>query len=188
MNDALPIKGTNMTKKSLLVAGSLMLFSGTIALQGCFDSGHGYGYGPEYFSGPASYSESGYYSGPAYYSQPGYYAGNGYGGDYDEHRNWHDRDWWVNNHRDWVQDHHQDWIAHEQDMNNDARAIREGRTNVHHDRQELREDLRNGDYDAAAHEQTEIQQRRANVRARKADLNADQSNRYYSDDDAYGRR
>ena len=151
-----------MTKKLFLAVGSLVLFSGTIALQGCSDSGPGYG--------------SGYYgSGPGYYSSPGYYSQPVYGGDYDENRTWHDRDWWVSNRHDWVEDHHRDWIAHQQDMNNDARAIRQGQANIHHDKQEMREDMRHGDYDAAAHERAEIQQRRANVRERKADLNADQS-------------
>jgi hypothetical protein len=93
------LEATNMTKKLLLAAGSLMLFLGTIAIQGCFDSGPGYGPG-YYASGPA------YNAGPAYYAQPAYV------GDYDEHRNWHDRNWWVNNRRDWVQDHHKEWIAH----------------------------------------------------------------------------
>ena len=132
-----------MTKKLLLAVGSLMFFSGTIALQGCSESGPGYGYGP------------GYYSGPAYYGERGYYAGNGYVADYDEHRNWRERD-----------------------INNDSRAIRQGQANIRHDKQELHEDLENGDYNAAAHEQAEIQQHRANVRARQADLNGDLSNRY----------
>ena len=128
-----------MTKKLFLAVGSFMLASGTIAIQGCSDTGP-YGYEP------------GYYSSRAYYSEPGYHAGNGYVGDYDAHRYWQDRD-----------------------INNDARAIRQGQANIHHDKQELREDLENRDYNAAAHEQAEIQQRRANVRARKADLNADLS-------------
>jgi hypothetical protein len=101
-------------------------------------------------SGPAYGYGPDYYSGPAYYSERGYYAGNGYVGDYDENRYWQDRD-----------------------INEDARAIRQGQANIRHDKQELREDLENGDYSAAAHEQAEIQQRRANIRARKADLNAD---------------
>ena len=63
-------------------------------------------------------------------------------------------------------------------MNNDAQAIQQGQANIRHDQRELREDIRNGDYNAAAHEQAEIQQRRANVRARQADLNADLSNGY----------
>jgi hypothetical protein len=132
-----------MTRKLLLAIASFVLILGTIALQGCYDSGPGYGYGP------------GYYSGPAYYNERGYYSGNGYAGDYQEHRYWQDRD-----------------------INSDVRAIRQGRDNIRHDKQELHEDLGNGDYNAAAHEQAEIQQRRANVRARKADLNGDLSNGY----------
>ena len=128
-----------MTKKLFLAVGSFMLASGTIAIQGCSDTGP-YGYGP------------GYYSRRAYYSEPEYYAGNGYVGDNQAHRYWQDRD-----------------------INNDARAIRQGQANIRHDKQELSEDLENGDYNAAAHEQAEIQQRRAAVRARKADMNADLS-------------
>ena len=130
-------------KNLLLAVGSFVLFSGTIAIQGCSDSDSYYGYGP------------GYYSRPAYYSQPGYYAGSGYGAGYNERRYWQDRD-----------------------INNDARAIRQGQANIRHDKQELREALENHDYEAAAHERAEIQQRRANIRARKADLNADLSHRY----------
>ena len=126
-----------MAKKLILAIGSFALISGTIALQGCSDSGP-YGYGP------------GDRSGPAYYGEQGYYAGNGYVGGYDENRYWQDRD-----------------------INNDANAIRQGQANIRHDKQELREDLENGDYNAAAHEQAEIRQRRANVRARQADLNGD---------------
>jgi hypothetical protein len=94
-----------MTKKLFLAAGSLMVL-GTLALQGCFDSGSGYGYGP------------GYYAGPAYYSQPVYV------GDYDEHRTWHDRDWWVNNRRDWVEDHHKEWVNHK-DWREDRQEARQ---------------------------------------------------------------
>ena len=136
------LAATNMAKKLVLAIGSFALLSGTIALQGCSDSGP-YAYGPDY------------YSSPAYYSERGYYAGNGYAGGYDQHRYWQDRD-----------------------INNDARAIRQGQANIRQDKQELHEDLEHGDYNAAAHEQAEIQQRRANVRARQADLNADLSNRY----------
>ena len=100
-------------------------------------------------SSPYGYGP-GYYSNQAYYGNRGYYVGG-----YDQHRYWQDRD-----------------------INNDARAIRQGQANIRHDKQELHEDLENGDYDAAAHEQAEIQQRRANVRARQADLNGDLSNRY----------
>ena len=99
-------------------------------------------------SSPYGYGP-GYYSSPAYYNEPGYYSGNGYGY-YDEHSYWHDRD-----------------------INNDARAINQGQAAIRHDKHELHEDLERGDYNAAAHEQAEIQERRANMRARKADLNAD---------------
>ena len=75
--------------------------------------------------------------------------------------------------------HAQDW----QDMNSDAWAIRQGQRNIYHDKQELREDLENGDYGAAAREQAEIEQRRDAVRDRQEDLNNDLSNRYYG----YGR-
>src|SRR5258708_26729144 len=71
--------------------------------------------------------------------------------------------------------HAQDW----QDMNSDAWAIRQGQRNIQHDRQELREDLENGDYGAAAREQEEIQQRRAAERDRQEDLNSALANRYY---------
>jgi len=144
-----------MAKKILLAVGSFALLAGTISIQGCADSGSGYGYGPGYYSSSGYGYEPGYYSSPSYHSGRGYYAGNGYAGNYDQHRYWQDRD-----------------------INNDARAIRQGQDNIRHDKQELREALRNGDYDAAAHERAEIQQRRAKIRARKADLNADLSNRY----------
>jgi len=71
--------------------------------------------------------------------------------------------------------HAQDW----QDMNRDAWAIRQGQRNIYHDKQELREDLENGDYGAAAREQEEIEQRRDAVRERQEDLNNDLANRYY---------
>ena len=143
-----------MSALALAVLGSFALLVGTIAIQGCSDSSSGYGYGPGYYSSGYGY-EPGYYSSPSYYGGRGYYASNGYTGDYDQHRYWQDRD-----------------------INNDARAIRQGQANIRHDKQELREALRSGDYEAAAHERAEIQQRRANIRARKADLNADLSNRY----------
>jgi hypothetical protein len=128
-----------MKEKLLFVAGSILLFSATIAIQGCSDTGP-YGYGP------------GYYSNPGYYGERGYYTGNEYVGDYQDYRYWQDRD-----------------------INNDARAIGQGKGNIRHDKKELREDLEHHDYTAAAHEKAEIQQRRANIRARQADLNADLS-------------
>jgi len=71
--------------------------------------------------------------------------------------------------------HAQDWW----DINNDANQIRQEQRNIWHDRQELREDLENGDYGAAAREREEIEQRRANQDATREDLNNDLSNRYY---------
>jgi hypothetical protein len=71
--------------------------------------------------------------------------------------------------------HAQDW----EDMNNDANQIRQEQRNIWHDRQELREDLENGDYGAAAREREEIEQRRENQDATREDLNNDLSNRYY---------
>jgi hypothetical protein len=150
-----------MAKKLFLAVGSSVLFAGMIAIQGCSDSSSGYGYGRGYYSssgygyGPGYYSSPGYYSGPAYYGERRYYAGNGYAGDYDQHRYWQDRD-----------------------IHNDVRAIRRGQAKIRQDKQELREALENRDYRDAAHERREIQQRRANIRARKADLNADRSYRY----------
>src|SRR5258708_31198661 len=87
----------------------------------------------------------GYYSRPAYSSGRGYYAGSGYGAGYNEHRYWQDRD-----------------------INNDVRAIQRGQANIRRDKQELREAQANRDYDAAAHERAEIQQRREKIRARQA--------------------
>jgi hypothetical protein len=71
--------------------------------------------------------------------------------------------------------HAQDWW----DINNDANQIRQEQRNIWHDRQELREDLENGDYGAAAREREEIEQRRANQDATREDLNNDLRNRYY---------
>ena len=71
--------------------------------------------------------------------------------------------------------HAQDWW----DINNDANQIRQEQRNIWHDRQELRDDLERGDYGAAAREQDEINQRRANQDATREDLNRDLANRYY---------
>jgi outer membrane murein-binding lipoprotein Lpp len=76
-------------------------------------------------------------------------------------------------------------IAHAadyEDMSNDASSIRQDQRDIHHDRQEQREDIENGNFGAAAREQAEIQQRRANENATKEDLNRDLN------DSEYGRR
>jgi Ni/Co efflux regulator RcnB len=81
-------------------------------------------------------------------------------------------------------------LAHAQDyedMNNDANAIRQDQHEIRHDRREQREDMERGDFGAAAHEQLEIQQRRANENATKEDLSNDLANHYdygrHHDDD-----
>jgi len=32
-------------------------------------------------------------------------------GDYDQHHEWHDADWWREKQPDWVRKHHSDWLA-----------------------------------------------------------------------------
>jgi hypothetical protein len=64
-----------------------------------------------------------------------------------------------------------------QDVQNDRAAIESGRAHLHHDRKELRRDLRNGNYAAAAREKAEMNERRAAIAERKADLNNDIANR-----------
>jgi len=74
-----------------------------------------------------------------------------------------------------------------QDMQNDREAIENGQEQLHHDRQELRNDLRNGDYGAAAHERAEMNRRRAAIGETQEDLNNHVANQYYSDEDnGYG--
>jgi hypothetical protein len=68
----------------------------------------------------------------------------------------------------------------DEDMQGDAYAIQRGRHELRHDYRELHEDLENGDYGAAAHEQAEIAQRRYNLEQRQQDLNNDVANRYYN--------
>jgi len=62
--------------------------------------------------------------------------------------------------------HAQDW----EDMNQDANHIYQQQRNIHHDRQELREDLERGDWGAAAREQQEINERRARTRMRSGEI------------------
>ena len=70
--------------------------------------------------------------------------------------------------------HAQSW----QDMNSDADRIQQDNAGIRHDRQEQREDVENGKYGAAAREQMEIQERKADKNATKQDLNNDMANRY----------
>ena len=74
-----------------------------------------------------------------------------------------------------------------QDMHNDEEAIEQGHEQLHHDMHELRNDLRNGDYGAAAHEQAEMNRRRAVIAERQEDLNSDIADQNYVDEDrGYG--
>ena len=72
-----------------------------------------------------------------------------------------------------------------QDTQNDQNAIEEGHEQIHHDRQELRNDLRNGDYGAAANEKHEMEQREEANRERQEDLNNDMANQNYNGDENY---
>src|SRR5712671_2447692 len=109
----------DMTKKLLLAAGSLLLLSGTVALQGCSDSGPDYGYG----------GYGGY--GRGYYSEP-YYTGGGYR-DYDEHPNR-----WANHE---AREERQE--AHQQEERQEAHQRQENREERH----EAREARQHSDHD-----------------------------------------
>lgn len=78
--------------------------------------------------------------------------------------------------------HAQSW----QDMNSDEHEIHRDNAGIRHDREEQREDVENGNLGAAAREQLEIQQRKADRNATRNDLNNDMSNRYYGDSDGSG--
>ncbi len=85
-----------MKNRIFLILESLLLLVGILAFQGCFEEHRYVAPEPVYVAPEPVY-------GPPY----GVY---GYG-DYDEHRAWHDRDWWVANRHDWVQQHHPDWFG-----------------------------------------------------------------------------
>jgi len=101
-----------MRSKILPVLKTLIFVVGAVSLQACFYGGHRYAQPAPYTYAPA----------PAYgYAQPPAYA---YGppprvGDYDDHHQWHDRDWWVQNNHPWVQQHHPDWMEHGKDNDHD---------------------------------------------------------------------
>jgi hypothetical protein len=101
---------------------ALIFVAGATALQACFFGGHPYhsepppySYGPSYYGPPPSTY--------AYAPAPAYgYAAPPRVGDYDDHHQWHDRDWWIQNNRPWVQQHHPDWDTargHEHDNDHD---------------------------------------------------------------------
>jgi hypothetical protein len=102
-----------MTKKLLLAAGSMLLFAGMFALQGCYDSG------PDYYGG---YGRG--YSGSGYYSEP-YYAGGGGYRDYDEHPNW-----WANHEA--REERHEAHEAEERAERHAAHEAHEAREARHH--------------------------------------------------------
>ncbi len=80
-----------------------MLAVGVLLLQGCFfEEEHAYPVYPDYS----------YYGG----------APTIVYGDWDEHHEWHPRDWWVGHREDWVEHHHPDWLAsrnHRKDRDHD---------------------------------------------------------------------
>jgi hypothetical protein len=95
-----------MKSKIIKAIGATSLVFGMFAVQGCFESNYP-GYGPGYGGG--------YAYGPTYYEPAPVVVG-----DYDEHRAWHDRDWWVSNRRDWVNDHHKEWIGRNSEPQREA--------------------------------------------------------------------
>jgi hypothetical protein len=100
-----------MWSKISPVLKTAIFVAGAVSLQACFYGGGG---GHPYYAQPAPYA----YAPPpvaAYqYARPPVYA---YApppvrvGDYDEHHQWHNRAWWVQNNHAWVQQHHPDWVA-----------------------------------------------------------------------------
>jgi chromosome segregation ATPase len=62
-----------------------------------------------------------------------------------------------------------------QDMQSDHDAIEHKEAQIHHDRHELRDDMRNGDYAAANHEEREINGREKQLRNQRQDLREDRS-------------
>jgi hypothetical protein len=77
------------------------------ALQGCVETTPAYGYGPAY-----AYNDPGYVYNPRpVYVAPAPVYPNPRVGDWDEHHQWHDRDWWEHNRRPWAEQHHPEWFA-----------------------------------------------------------------------------
>jgi hypothetical protein len=105
-----------MKSKISPVFKALIFVAGAVSLQACFYGGHhrvqpapyGYSSGPAYGYAPQPAPQPGY----GYARPPAYkYAPPPQVGDYDEHHQWHDRDWWVQHNRPWVQQHHPGWVA-----------------------------------------------------------------------------
>ena len=100
-----------MRSKIYAAVKVLAFVAGAAMLQACFFGGGGH---PYYGGGPDPYA---YSPGPpvyAYGPAPAYgYARPPIRGDYDDHHDWHDRNWWMQNNRPWVEQHHPRWIGHE---------------------------------------------------------------------------
>lgn len=94
------------TSKILLV---LLPISAALMLQACFYGG-GYRYRGQGPYAPPAYSPA-YAAPPAYTYRP---PPPVYGA-YDQHHQWHDRDWWLKNDRPWVEHHHPTWLGHDHD-------------------------------------------------------------------------
>ena len=89
-----------MKRKMFLFVESLFLGIGLVGLQACF---YERSYPPPQAYGYAAPP-------PAYaYAPPPRVAY----GDYDDHRVWHERGWWVQNDHRWVENHHPDWLQHQ---------------------------------------------------------------------------
>jgi hypothetical protein len=67
---------------------------------------------PPYAGAPYAGAPNPAYGHPGYPGAP--YAGaNPSGpGAYDDHHQWHDRNWWVSNQHAWVEQHHPEWVHH----------------------------------------------------------------------------
>lgn len=76
------MKHTTMRTGLIAACEALLLVLPMFAFQACFEEHH---------------------------HPPDYYANGSYG-DYDEHHDWHDRKWWIDNRRDWVEQHHREWL------------------------------------------------------------------------------
>ena len=103
-----------MSQKASKILLFLLPVCAAMMLQACFDGGgrhhygRGYGYSPPpaYAAPPPAYAYRQPPPPPAYRPPP-----PAYGGDYDGHHVWHDRDWWVKNDRPWVEHHHPTWLG-----------------------------------------------------------------------------
>ena len=66
-----------------------------------------------------------------------------------------------------------------QDTQNDRATIANGHEQLRYDQKELRNDLRHGDYEAAAHEKAEMNQRRERIAQQQEDLRKDLHHRHH---------